>query len=283
MPIIIENLSYTYDKKAVFKKDALKNISFTVSDGELWGIVGRTGSGKSTLVSHLNGLLPVQSGRILVDEFDLTKKHDPKKLRAKVGMVFQYPEYQLFDATVAADVAFGPKNLGLSESEIEERVRKSIELVGLTYDEIKDRSPFDLSGGQMRRVAIAGVIAMNPEVLILDEPTAGLDPKGKSEILALVQSLRSTCKIVIMISHNMDEVAANCDKVAVLSDGELQGVYEPGELFSDGVLLEQYGLDTPSVARLCSLLRAKGLDLPGGIIDENELIAEILKAKGVRS
>jgi len=282
MPIKIDNLSFTYDKKAVFRKDALKNVSLEIGDGEFWGIVGRTGSGKSTLVSHLNGLIPVQSGTIVIDDFDLSKKHDAKKLRAKVGMVFQYPEYQLFDETVARDVAFGPKNLGLDEAEIDKRVRESLALVGMNYDEIADRSPFDLSGGQMRRVAIAGVIAMKPEVLILDEPTAGLDPKGKREIMQLVQSLRKTCKIVIMISHNMDEVASNCEKIAVLYDGELQGVFTPNELFGDADKIISYGLDMPSVTTLAGMLSDCGLDVDRSITNEDELVEAILRAKGVK-
>lgn len=282
MPIKIDNLSFTYDKKAVFRKDALKNVSLEIGDGEFWGIVGRTGSGKSTLVSHLNGLIPVQSGSIVIDDFDLSKKHDAKKLRAKVGMVFQYPEYQLFDETVARDVAFGPKNLGLDEAEIDKRVRESLALVGMNYDEIAERSPFDLSGGQMRRVAIAGVIAMKPEVLILDEPTAGLDPKGKREIMQLVQSLRKTCKIVIMISHNMDEVASNCEKIAVLYDGELQGVFTPNELFGDADKITSYGLDMPSVTTLAGMLSDCGLDVDRSITNEDELVEAILRAKGVK-
>ena len=278
MPIKISNLSYTYDKKAVFRKDALKNVSLEISDGEFWGIVGRTGSGKSTLVSHLNGLIPVQSGSIVIDDFDLSKKHDAKKLRAKVGMVFQYPEYQLFDETVAKDVAFGPRNLGLDEDEIANRVVDSLGLVGLNYHEIKDRSPFDLSGGQMRRVAIAGVIAMNPEVLILDEPTAGLDPRGKKEIMALVENLRKSCKIVIMISHNMDEVATHCEKIAVMYDGELQGVFTPGELFGDEQKIRSFGLEMPSVTTLAGALSDAGISVDRSLVNEDELVEAILKS-----
>ena len=213
MPIKIENLSFTYDPKAKFKKTALKDVSLSIEDGDFLAIVGHTGSGKSTLVTHLNGLTKVQSGKITVDEVDLTGKFDAKKLRAKVGMVFQYPEYQLFADTVELDVAFGPKNLGLDEDEIKVRVRNAIEAVGLDFDEIREKSPFELSGGQMRRVAIAGVIAMRPEILVLDEPTAGLDPKGKRDIMELVLSLKKTTKTVIMISHNMDEVAKYCNKI----------------------------------------------------------------------
>lgn len=280
MPIVIENLSYTYDPKAAFRKDALKNVTFTIEDGDFFGIIGHTGSGKSTLITHLNGLIPVQSGKITVDGVDLTGKYDKKKLRAKVGMVFQYPEYQLFADTVREDVGFGPKNLGFSESEINESVKKSVGLVGLDYEKIKDRSPFELSGGQMRRVAIAGVIAMKPEILVLDEPTAGLDPAGKTEIMNLIRSLRGDVKTVIIISHNMDEVAQNCNRVAVLRNGTLSGVFTPAELFS-GDTAESLGVELPAVTRLARKLKSKGLNVSGDIIKEDELIAAIKKAKGV--
>ncbi len=278
MPIKIENLSFVYDKKAVFKKQALKNISLNVEDGDFLAIVGSTGSGKSTLVTHLNGLIPVQSGSVTVDDIDLTKKYDAKRLRAKVGMVFQYPEYQLFAETVYADVAFGPKNLGLSDDEIFVRVKESLGLVGLDYDEVKDRSPFELSGGQMRRVALAGVIAMKPSILVLDEPTAGLDPRGKRDIMTLVDGLRKEIKIVIVISHNMDEVAEYCNRVAVLSDGELKGVFTPKELFSDYEKADRFGIELPSAAKLARKLSEKGMDV-GGIVTEEELECEILKIK----
>lgn len=280
MPIVIDNLSYTYDPKAAFKKDALKNISFTVDDGDFFGIIGHTGSGKSTLITHLNGLIPVQHGKIVVDGTDLSGKYDRKKLRSKVGMVFQYPEYQLFADTVKDDVAFGPKNLGISAAETDKRVRSSIELVGLDYEKIKNRSPFELSGGQMRRVAIAGVIAMKPEILVLDEPTAGLDPEGKKEIMRLIKSLKGDVKTVIIISHNMDEVAENCNKVAVLAGGELLGVYTPAELFS-GDTAARLGVELPSVTKFARRLKERGLAVSGDIISESELIAQIAKAKGV--
>ena len=184
MPIKIEHLSYVYNPKTAFASRALEDINLAVEKGDFLGIIGHTGSGKSTLVTHLNALTRIQTGAIFGDEIDLRpKKIDFKKLRSRVGMVFQYPEYQLFDETVYKDVAFGPKNLGLGAEEIAERVREAIELVGLNYETVKDRSPFELSGGQMRRVALAGVIAMRPEVLVLDEPTAGLDPRGKTEIM----------------------------------------------------------------------------------------------------
>ena len=198
MPIKIENLSYIYNQNTTFASVALEDISLCIEDGDFLGIVGHTGSGKSTLVSHLNALTRIQSGAIFVDDMDLRpKKIEFKKLRSKVGMVFQYPEYQLFDETVEKDVSFGPKNIGLSDEEIAVRVKEAIELVGLDYEKIRSRSPFELSGGQMRRVALAGVIAMRPTALILDEPTAGLDPKGKKEIMELIKRIKQARKFDI--------------------------------------------------------------------------------------
>ena len=276
MPIIIENLSYIYDPKAKFKKTALKDVSLSIDDGDFFAIVGHTGSGKSTLVTHLNGLTKIQSGKISIDGVDLSKKYDAKSLRSKVGMVFQYPEYQLFADTVALDVAFGPKNLKLGEEEISSRVKEAIEAVGLNYEEVKDKSPFELSGGQMRRVALAGVLAMRPEILVLDEPTAGLDPKGKKDIMELVLSLKKTTKTVIMISHNMDEVAKYCNKVALLSEGELVGVYTPKQLFVDDTITK-YGLTLPSTVVLARRLKSAGLIENDCVLTEEELIEEIVK------
>ncbi len=276
MSIEIQNLSYTYDPKAKFKKIALKDVSLSIEDGDFLAIVGHTGSGKSTLVTHLNGLTKVQSGKITVDGVDLTTKYDAKKLRSKVGMVFQYPEYQLFADTVELDVAFGPKNLGLDEEEIKVRVKDAIEAVGLNFNEIREKSPFELSGGQMRRVAIAGVIAMRPEILVLDEPTAGLDPKGKRDVMELVLSLKKTTKTVIMISHNMDEVAKYCNKIALLSKGELVGVYTPAQLFVDD-RIEEYGLKLPTTVALARKLKKAGIIKNDCVFEEKELVAEILK------
>jgi energy-coupling factor transport system ATP-binding protein len=284
MPIKIENLSYIYNPKTSFAQAALKDITMTVEDGDFLGIVGHTGSGKSTLVSHFNALTRIQSGAIFVQDMDLRpKKIDFKKLRSSVGMVFQYPEYQLFDETVEKDVAFGPKNIGLDDEEIAIRVKEAIELVGLDYESIRSRSPFELSGGQMRRVALAGVIAMRPSVLILDEPTAGLDPKGKKEIMELVKNLKKTCSIVIMISHNMDEVASYCNKIAALKDGQLKGVYAPRELFGNVELVKEIGIDMPSVTLLARALCERGIEVPTDILDEEELYDAIESAiKGVK-
>lgn len=280
MSIEIKNLSYVYDPKAAFAARALDDVSFTIEDGDFFGIIGHTGSGKSTLVTHFNGLIPVQSGTVVVDGVDLSKKYDKKALRAKVGMVFQYPEYQLFADTVAEDVGFGPKNLGLDKTEIEKRVREAVSLVGLDYEEIKNRSPFELSGGQMRRVALAGVIAMRPSILVLDEPTAGLDPRGKKDILNLINDLRATVRIVVVISHNMDEVAAYCNRVAVLKNGKNQGVFTPKQLFG-GDTAEKMGIELPSVTRFARLLRSKGMPIADDVIGEEELLSAIASAKGV--
>ncbi|HHW90545.1 MAG TPA: energy-coupling factor transporter ATPase [Clostridiales bacterium] len=285
MPIVIENLSYTYSPNTVFAHDALKNVHMTIDDGEFVGIIGHTGSGKSTLVLHLNGLIKLTSGKILVNDIDLSKKYDYKKLRSTVGIVFQYPEYQLFDETVEKDIAFGPKNLGLSKEEVAYRVRTAMEMVGLDYEIIKDRSPFELSGGQKRRAALAGVIAMHPKILILDEPTAGLDPKGKENILELVHSIKKASQVtVIMISHNMDEINEHCTRVAVLNQGELVYYLKPSELVERSLELGKMGLDIPTSARIARRLRKKGINIKTGIHKQDELIAEVLKLyKGERA
>ncbi len=272
MPIRIEHLNYVYNEKTSFATAALKDISLEIREGDFLGVIGHTGSGKSTLISHLNALTRIQSGVVFVDDIDLRpKKLDFKKLRSKVGMVFQYPEYQLFAETVYKDVAFGPENIKLPEEEIAVRVKEAIGLVGLDFDAVKDRSPFELSGGQMRRVALAGVIAMKPEYLVLDEPTAGLDPRGKTEIMQLVKSIARTCKSVIMISHNMDEVAAYCNRIAVLSQGKLYGVYEPRELFRSREMLKSLKIDVPAVTSLAAGLYERGFNVDPSIIDEKEL------------
>lgn len=275
MSIVIEDLSYTYSPKTPYEKVALKNITLTIDDGDFLGIVGHTGSGKSTLVSHFNGLTKLMSGKLIVDGIDLSLKYDYKKLRSKVGMVFQYPEYQLFDETVERDVGFGPKNIGLDDAEIKKRVKEAIAAVGLSYDDIKDRSPFELSGGQMRRVALAGVLAMQPDILVLDEPTAGLDPKGKKEILSIIGDVHSNGKTIIMISHNMEEIAANCNRVAVMDNGELAGVFTPDELFCSDELVKRLSLELPCYAAVASALRAKGYDVSAK--NENDLEKSILK------
>ncbi len=282
--INIENLSFIYSKKSPFATKALNGINLRIKDGEFFGIIGHTGSGKSTLIQHLNALIKlpqaekkyrkkrVKKGQpqpvlpaISVGQFNLAdKKCDFKALRANVGMVFQYPEYQLFADTVFADVAFGLKNFkkNLKPEEIEKAVKDSIEIVGLDYNEVKDKSPFDLSGGQKRRVAIAGVIVTKPHILILDEPAAGLDPKGKNEIMELLHKLhREWCKTVIIVSHDMDEVAENCTKVAVISDGSVFACDRPAKLFKRADELTALGLDVPLTAKISKELKKYGIEI----------------------
>ena len=279
--ISVQKLSYVYSPKTPFSKQALFDMELTIENGEFFGIIGSTGAGKSTLVSHFNALTRIQknSGTIFVDDMDLSaKKLDLKKLRAKVGMVFQYPEYQLFDDTVVKDVMFGPRNLGLPPDEQKARAKEAIELVGLDYDAIAERSPFELSGGQKRRVALAGVIAMRPEILVLDEPTAGIDPVGKRDIMRLVQDIKKVCPTVVMISHNMDEIATYCNKIAVLDHGRVKGVFTPRELFGSRELIEQCGVELPLVTELAVKLNEAGVAVDGSIIDEDELVSAILGA-----
>ncbi len=280
--IDVRQLSYVYSPKTPFAKQALADITMRISDGDFFGIIGGTGAGKSTLVSHFNALTRVQkkSGTVLVDDIDLgAKKVDLKRVRAKVGMVFQYPEHQLFDDTVEKDVRFGPKNLGLSAEEQAERARQAIELGGLEYDEFAARSPFELSGGQKRRVALAGVLAMRPEILVLDEPTAGLDPVGKRDIMELVVRIKeTTCPTVVMISHNMDEIATYCNKIAVLGRGRLLGVFDPRALFGTEKALREGSVRLPLVTEIAGKLNAAGVDVDPAILKEDELVRAILKA-----
>lgn len=283
MSIVVENLNYVYNPKTAFEKHALIDVNLTVDEGEFLAIIGHTGSGKSTFVQHLNGLIKLQSGKIVVDGIDLTqKKVDYKLLRATVGMVFQYPEYQLFADTVYNDVAFGPKNLKLSSQEIDERVREALNLVGLNFDYVSQKSPFELSGGEKRRVAIAGVIAMRPKILVLDEPTAGLDPSGKNEILNLVTKLReTTVHTVVMINHDMDEVARYATKVAVFDKGGVKFVTTPQKLYLKRDELVQMGLDIPTLAKLKLYLSSKGIEVGEDCLTSEKMTRELEKlAKG---
>lgn len=283
MPITVEHLSYIYNPKSAFSKRALDDITLAINDGDFMGVVGQTGSGKSTLVSHFNALTRLQSGTLVINDFDLSAKKLPfKKLRSTVGMVFQYPEYQLFDETVEKDVSFGPKNMGLDAAEISRRAEEAIRMVGLDYEAIRGRSPFELSGGQMRRVALAGVLAMRPDILVLDEPTAGLDPRGKREIMELVRRIKETCSIVVMISHNMDEVARYCNRVAVLENGKLNGVYTPAELFGSAELLAALKLDMPGPVALAHALNGRGYRLNASMSEE-ALADEIAAQYGGRA
>ncbi|MDD6770021.1 MAG: energy-coupling factor transporter ATPase [Inconstantimicrobium porci] len=280
MSIKIENLVHIYMAGGPFEKKALDNINLEIKDGEFVTLIGHTGSGKSTLIQHLNGLLKPTSGRIVVDGVDITEKNVKlTEIRKKIGLVFQYPEYQLFEETIEKDIQFGPRNLGLSEEEINKRVKKAMSMVGLDYEEYKDKSPFELSGGQKRRVAIAGVVAMEPKVLILDEPTAGLDPKGRDEILAQVKQLHKEYNMTtIIVSHSMEDVAKIADRVIVLNKGKavLDGV--PRDIFKNIDMLESIGLAVPQVTYLERALKEKGFKLEGDMITVEEAKRVILKA-----
>jgi len=282
MSIKVENLTHIYDKKQPTEQIALDDVSFEIEDGSLTGIIGHTGSGKSTLLQHLNGLLKPDKGHIYIGDVDITGSGIRMvDIRKKVGLVFQYPEYQLFEETVSKDVAFGPKNLGLNEEEIEERVEEAIRLVGLDYESIKDRSPFELSGGQKRRVAIAGVIAMRPEVLILDEPTAGLDPKAHQDVLKMIEDVhRHTGNITILVSHNMSDIARLSDKIIVIDSGRLVTVGTPKEVFSRVDELRAVGLDLPELTEFTEELRDKGFEINPTILDIDEAVENIAKALG---
>ncbi len=278
MPIEVKNLTHTYSAGSAFQATAIRNVNLTIEEGEFIAVIGHTGSGKSTLVQHLNGLLKPTEGQILVDGEDLNgEKVDRRRIRQKVGLVFQYPEYQLFEETVAKDIAFGPKNQGLNADEIDERVHKAMEQVHLDYDKYAERSPFELSGGQMRRVAIAGVLAMQPKVLILDEPTAGLDPQGRDRILGMVKELHQAGDTtVVMVSHSMDDVARLATRLVVMSRGELVATGTPREIFKQVKMMESIGLGVPEAAKLCNMLRQKGISLPDDLYQMDEARDAIL-------
>ncbi|MST51414.1 energy-coupling factor transporter ATPase [Hornefia butyriciproducens] len=272
MSIQVRNLSYIYNEGLTSETVALDNINFDIYDGEVAGIIGHTGSGKSTLLQQLNGLLKPRGGTIIVGGTDITRPGiSMRDVRRRVGLVFQYPEYQLFEETVALDVAFGPKNLGLREDEVDERVHDALELVGLDYDEVAGRSPFELSGGQKRRVAIAGVIAMKPQVLILDEPTAGLDPGSHDEIMAMIRKVHeSQQNIILFVSHNMEDVAALSDKVMVMDRGKLITVGTPKEVFRQRDRLAAIALDVPPVTEMMFQLKERGIDVDTGALTLRE-------------
>lgn len=279
MSIKIENLTHIYMPKSPFEKVALDKVTLNIEDGQFIALIGHTGSGKSTLIQHLNGLLKPTEGKIYVDNIDITdKKAKLSDIRKKVGLVFQYPEYQLFEETIEKDIEFGPRNLGLDEDEITKRVKKAMEMVGLSYDEYKDKSPFELSGGQKRRVAIAGVIAMEPKVLILDEPTAGLDPRGRDDILAQIKKLHKDYKMtIILVSHSMEDVAKLADRIIVMNSGKpiLDG--KPGEVFKRVELLEQVGLAVPQVTYLMKNLKEKGFNVKDNIYTIEEAKEELMR------
>lgn len=278
MSIKIENLTYVYMPKTPFEKKALDNVSLEIEDGEFLAVIGHTGSGKSTLIQHLNGLLKPASGKIYVDGTDITDK-DTKlvDIRKKVGLVFQYPEYQLFEETIAKDIAYGPSNLELNEDEILRRVKKSMEMVGLNYEEYKDISPFELSGGQKRRVAIAGVIAMEPKVLILDEPTAGLDPAGRDDILEQIKLLHEKYNMtIILVSHSMEDVGKLAEKIIVMNDGHIELQGKPKDVFKEIDTLEKIGLAVPQVTYLMRELKKKGFNVSEDIFTVEKAKSELL-------
>ncbi|MGX4601589.1 energy-coupling factor transporter ATPase [Faecalimicrobium sp. JNUCC 81] len=280
MSIIVKNLTYIYDEGMPFASKALDNITLEIKDRDFVGLIGHTGSGKSTLIQHLNGLIKPSSGEIYINDFNIT---DPKlnltEIRKRVGVVFQYPEYQLFEETIEKDIAFGPSNLELEQPEIDKRVKESMEAVGLNYEEFRSKSPFELSGGQKRRVAIAGVIAMKPEVLILDEPTAGLDPGGRDEIFELIKKLhRENNMTIILSSHSMDDMAKLAKTIIVMNKGNVEFMGTPREVFNSNTdRLKEIGLDIPQVLELAFKLREQGFDIREDILTIEEAKEEILK------
>jgi len=278
MSIIVENLTYIYSEGMPYETLALDDVSLSIADREFVGIIGHTGSGKSTLIQQLNGLLKPKSGNVFIGDVNITDKAiKMREIRRKIGLVFQYPEYQLFEETVHKDVAFGPLNLGLSQEEADARVREAIALVGLDYDEIAERSPFDLSGGQKRRVAIAGVIAMKPEVLIMDEPTAGLDPKAHKDILDMVKRIHEKeHNIVILVSHNMGDIAELADKIIVMDRGKIALVGTPREVYKEADLIERAGLGLPPVMHLMRELKRCGAEVSDDVLTIDEAEEELL-------
>ena len=290
MSIEIKHLTYIYNEKTPFEKKAIDDLSLEIADGEFFGIIGHTGSGKSTLIQHFNALVLPKYGEIRINGINpKDRKANLKLLRAGVGMVFQYPEYQLFAETVFADVAFGYKNFfadkknPVSAEALESAVREAIELVGLDYAEIKDRSPFELSGGQKRRVAIAGTIVAKPSILVLDEPTAGLDPVGKREVLELLHRLKENCcRTIVMISHDMDEVAANCTRVGVLKGGKILFCEPPETLFRRADEIEALHLELPQTVALARALNVRGWHLEEAVFTPEALAEEILRELGKR-
>lgn len=281
MPIILDNITYTYSPQSPYEKTALKDVSLTIKEGEFVGIIGHTGSGKSTLVQHLNGLLHPTKGKVTVNAVDVADKTEEAKImRHKVGMVFQYPEHQLFEETIAKDIAFGPRNLGLSEEEIEERVHEAMSFVGLDYAKYANRSPFNLSGGQMRRVAIAGVIALRPDYLVLDEPSAGLDPFGREEIFSEIMRLHKEKGItVVLVSHNMEDISRMATRLIVIGKGNVLLDGNPLDIFMNKRHeLQEAGVDVPPVSEMLAYLHDRGLEVSQAAISVDDAVEEIYKA-----
>lgn len=280
MPIEVKNLTHVYMPDTPFEMRALHSVSLQIEDGEFIGIIGHTGSGKSTLISHLNALERSEPGMVFVNGVDLGGKDvDLAAVRRTVGLVFQYPEYQLFEETVEKDIAFGPRNLKLPEEEVHARVARAMEQVGLAK-KYAERSPFELSGGQKRRAAIAGVLAMEPSILILDEPAAGLDPAGRRDMLELISHIHASGVTVVMVSHSMDDVGRLCDRLFVLDHGHIAFSGTPAEVFVHGDELRMIGLDVPECAKLANVLRQKGFDMPEGIYSMEDVRRAILTNLG---
>ncbi|WP_346888631.1 energy-coupling factor transporter ATPase [Clostridium sp. UBA1056] len=279
MSIKIENLTHIYMAKTPFEKVALSNVNVNINDGEFVALIGHTGSGKSTLIQHMNGLLKPNQGKIIVDGVDITASGVKlTDIRKKVGLVFQYAEYQLFEETIEKDIMFGPKNLGLTDEEALERTKRAMEMVGLDYETYKNKSPFDLSGGQKRRVAIAGVVAMEPKVLILDEPTAGLDPKGRDEILGELYKLHKSYNMtIILVSHSMEDVAKVADRILVMDKGKCVLDGTPKEIFKEVETLENVGLAVPQVTYLMRELKKRGFELPDDVFTLEQAKKELLR------
>ena len=279
MSIKVEHLTHIYNKGLSYETVALDDVSFEIQSGAFAGIIGHTGSGKSTLIQHFNGILRPESGKIIVNGTDITEKGiKMTEIRKRVGLVFQYPEYQLFEETVTKDIAFGPTKMDLSEEEIDKRVRDAMKLVSLDYDKYAERSPFELSGGQKRRVAIAGVLAMKPEVLILDEPTAGLDPKAHREILDMLEKLHEMegCT-VILVSHNMEDMAEIADTIIVMDHGKVVLQGSPREVYGQRDLLMGIGLEAPAAMQFARLLEERGIALPGSVMTMDETAEAICR------
>ncbi len=283
MSIKLSNIYHTYSKGTPFERLAIEDVSLNINKGEIVAIIGHTGSGKSTLVQHLNGLLKPDKGTASIDDINIAAKGaQAKAARQQVGMVFQYPEHQIFAETVFEDIAFGPRNKGFNEDEVAKQVREAMEFVGLDFDVYAQRSPFQLSGGQMRRVAIAGVVAMNPDYLVLDEPSAGLDPRSRNAVFREIMALHKSRGIaIVLVTHSMEEAVKYADRMLVINKGKVLFDGEPAAIFKEyGTELVQVGVDVPQVYKLADLLRQKGLALPEEIKDEMALVKAIKRAKG---
>ena len=276
MPVVIKNLTHIYAPGTPFEKKALDNITLSIQDGEFVGLIGHTGSGKSTLIQHINALMQPTSGKVIVNGIDTSAPKSGLEIRKSVGLVFQYPEYQLFEETIEKDVAFGPRNLGLDEEEIKKRISHALDLVGID-EALYTNSPFDLSGGQKRRVAIAGVLAMKPQILILDEPSAGLDPAGRADMRKLIKDIKNEGVTVVMVSHSMDDVSKMCDRIIVMNKGTIALDGTPREVFKHTELLESIHLGVPAASRLRERLNRNGFNLAEDIYTIEDMKTAILE------